>query len=175
MAGTGREPAVERFVEAFASVLVEGGWPRMAGRVFAALLASDSGRLTSADLSGSLNVSPAAVSGAVRYLVPLGLVSRQRERGSRRDVYVVHDDQWHEAFLRSDQMLRRWEGTLRDGLDAVGPRTPAGQRITESLAFAEFLHHEMAGLLERWRTRRAQLAREARAVGSEGGKLGQAG
>ena len=49
----------------------------MPARVFAALLASDSGRLTSAELSALLKVSPAAVSGAVRYLAQVNLVSRE--------------------------------------------------------------------------------------------------
>jgi DNA-binding transcriptional regulator GbsR (MarR family) len=159
-ATTARIEATDRFVERLASVLVESGWPRMAGRVFAALLASDSGRLTSAELSDVLHVSPAAVSGAVRYLAPLGLVSRERERGSRRDVYVVRDDQWHEATLRSDQMLARWEKCLREGMEALGPGTPAGARIMQSVAFAEFLQEEVQGMLERWRVRRSELERE---------------
>ena len=47
-----RDPAaVARFVERFASVLVEAGIPRMPARVFSALLATDSGRLTAAELS----------------------------------------------------------------------------------------------------------------------------
>jgi DNA-binding transcriptional regulator GbsR (MarR family) len=55
-----------RFIERFASVMEESGIPRMPARVFAALLATDSGRLTSSELAELLQVSPAAVSGAVR-------------------------------------------------------------------------------------------------------------
>ena len=42
------------FVERFASVLTESGFPRMPARVFAALLATDSGRLTAAELAAML-------------------------------------------------------------------------------------------------------------------------
>ena len=49
--------------------------PRMPSRVFAALLSVDSGRATAAELSDALRVSPAAVSGAVRYLVQTSLIS----------------------------------------------------------------------------------------------------
>ncbi|HEY7015122.1 MAG TPA: hypothetical protein VH480_20330, partial [Streptosporangiaceae bacterium] len=50
---------VSRFVERFAAVLTEAGIPRMPARVFAALLATDSGRLTAAELAAQLQASPA--------------------------------------------------------------------------------------------------------------------
>ncbi|HWJ40778.1 MAG TPA: MarR family transcriptional regulator, partial [Candidatus Limnocylindrales bacterium] len=65
------------FVERFASVLTESGFPRMPARVFAALLATDSGRLTAAELAALLHVSAAAISGAVSYLVQVNLASRE--------------------------------------------------------------------------------------------------
>jgi len=156
--GTGRDQrAVLRFIERFATGLVEAGMARMPARVFAALLATDSGRLTAAELAESLQVSPAAVSGAVRYLVQLDLAGREREPGSRRDHYRVHDDVWHEAITRRDQMLTRWEGSLREGLEALGPDTPAGARLAETLDFFEFVQKEMPAMMARWRVRRAQL------------------
>ncbi|GAA3092083.1 hypothetical protein GCM10020254_41410 [Streptomyces goshikiensis] len=57
------EEAVSRFVERFAAQLTEAGMQRMAARVFAQLLASDGGAMTSAELSEALRISPAAVSG----------------------------------------------------------------------------------------------------------------
>src|SRR5215211_9206123 len=82
-AATGRDDeAVRRFVERFALDLAEAGMPRMPARVFAAILSAHDGRCTAADLAGALRVSPAAVSGAVRYLAQLGLVRRERSRGS---------------------------------------------------------------------------------------------
>jgi DNA-binding transcriptional regulator GbsR (MarR family) len=150
---------VGRFIEKFAAVLTESGWPRMPSRVFGALLVSDTGRLTAAELADVLQASPAAISGAVQYLVPLSLVSREREPGSRRDVYVIHDNQWHEATLRSDQMLGRWERSLREGLEVLGRDTPAGRRIGQSLAFTQFVQEEVQGMLERWRLRAAELER----------------
>ena len=76
--------AVRRFIERLASVLADAGFPRMPARVFAALLASEPGRLNAAELAELLQVSPAAVSGSVRYLSQVGLVSRESEPGSRR-------------------------------------------------------------------------------------------
>lgn len=149
--------AVARFVERFTAVLVDAGIPRMPARVFVTLLATDSGRLTAAELAERLRVSPAAISGAVRYLTTVQLISREREPGSRRDQYVVHDDIWYEATLRREGILAAWEDRLREGLDALGADTPAGTRVAESLAFLEFLREEMPRMLDRWAERKAQL------------------
>ena len=151
----GRDPvAISRFIEGFASVLTEGGFPRMPARVFAALLATDSGRLTAAELGTLLQASPAAISAAVAYLVPLTLVAREREPGSRRDVYRIHDDVWHESVVRREQVMLRWEASLADGIAALGAGSPAGRRLGETLAFLQFVHGELPALLERWRERR---------------------
>ncbi|WP_086825371.1 GbsR/MarR family transcriptional regulator [Allokutzneria sp. NRRL B-24872] len=146
-----------RFVERFASVLADGGWPRMPARVFVCLLAVDSGRLTAAELAEALRVSPAAISGAVRYLGQVGLISREREPGSRRDVYQVRDDVWYEAAVRKDRALTRWETSLREGIEVLGPDSPAGRRMTETLEFFEFVQGELPSLLERWRAVRDEL------------------
>ncbi|MDH6580551.1 DNA-binding transcriptional regulator GbsR (MarR family) [Kitasatospora sp. MAP5-34] len=150
------EAAVLTFVERFAGVLADTGFARMPARVFAALLATDSGRLTAAELAENLQISPAAVSGAVRYLVQLNLVGREREPGSRRDRYRVHDDVWYEAAMRRDQMLVRWEGSLREGVTVLGADSPAGARMAESLAFFEFLRGELPALLARWHAQRGE-------------------
>ncbi|MGX4691244.1 GbsR/MarR family transcriptional regulator [Streptomyces sp. JNUCC 63] len=152
-----RDPeAVSRFVEHFAAQLVEAGVPRMPARVFAALLASDSGTLTSAELGEQLRISPAAVSGAVRYLSQVHLVSREREPGSRRERYRVHSNQWYEALTSREAIIKRWEGALREGVAGLGAETPAGRRLAETLEFFEFIERDVAGMMERWRRYREE-------------------
>lgn len=148
------QAAVSKFVETFASAFVDAGVPRMPSRVFAAILASDAGRLTAAELAEQLQASPAAISGAVRYLIQVSLIVRERDPGSRRDVYAVGDDGWYEAIVRRERLLELWARAVRDGVAALGPDTPAGARLAETLAFFEFLQSEMPALLERWRARR---------------------
>ncbi|MFH8802212.1 GbsR/MarR family transcriptional regulator [Streptomyces sp. NPDC017936] len=149
--------AVSKFVESFAAQLVEAGMQRMAARVFAALLASDEGVMTSAELGEQLRISPAAVSGAVRYLAQAHMVSREREPGSRRERYRVHGDQWYEALTNREAVIRRWEGALREGVASLGPDTPAGRRMAETLAFFEFVEGELAEMMERWRVHRERV------------------
>ncbi|MEU0600833.1 MarR family transcriptional regulator [Streptomyces sp. NPDC006393] len=153
-----RDPeAVSKFVESFAAQLVEAGLQRMPARVFAALLSSDTGTLTSSELSEQLKISPAAVSGAVRYLAQVHMVSREREPGSRRERYRVHADQWYEALTNREAVIKRWEYALREGVDSLGADTPAGRRLAETLAFFEFIDGEVVAMMERWRVRREEL------------------
>jgi DNA-binding transcriptional regulator GbsR (MarR family) len=146
--------AVSRFVERFAAQLVEAGMTRMPARVFAALLSSDSGAMTSAELGEQLQVSPAAVSGAVRYLSQQHMVSREREPGSRRERYRVHSDQWYEALTNRDAILKRWSDSLREGVTSLGAETPAGRRLAETVAFFDFIQDELTAMMERWREHR---------------------
>ncbi|MFI9626961.1 GbsR/MarR family transcriptional regulator [Streptomyces sp. NPDC052042] len=149
--------AVSRFVERFASDLTDAGMQRMASRVFAALLADDEGAMTSAELALALQISPAAVSGAVNYLTQVSMVGREREPGSRRDRYRVHNELWYTTFANRDRLLTRWENTLNEGVHTLGERTPAGARLAESAAFFEFMQAELAGMLDRWREYRKTL------------------
>ena len=142
---------MDRFVERFSAVLVDGGMPRMPARAFAVLLASDAGKMTAAELAEALQASPAAVSGAVRYLVQTNLVERAREPGSRRDVYRLGEDPWYEAIYRREALLERWQRTLAEGVEAAGADTPAGARLRDSAEFFAFLQQELPGLLARWR------------------------
>ena len=143
------------YVERFSSVLVAAGIPAMPARVFVALLVADSGRLTAAELAEVLQVSPAAVSGGVRYLVQLGLVHKERVPGSRRDYYRMPDDVWSDMFRLRDQVMQRWAALIREGIDLLGPGTAAGERLAEHSMFFDFVSGEMPEVLKRWDEYRA--------------------
>jgi DNA-binding transcriptional regulator GbsR (MarR family) len=152
-----RDPeAVRQFVEHFASALTDAGFQRMHARVFAALHGTDSGRLTAAEIAEILQVSPAAVSGAVRYLAQFNLIRREREPGSRRDTYVVENDLWYEAIVKRDQVILRWQASAREGIEALGADTPAGRRMAESLTFFEFIYEELHELIAKWQKLKAE-------------------
>jgi DNA-binding transcriptional regulator GbsR (MarR family) len=145
------------FVERFAEALVAAGMQRMASRVFAAVLSSETGRLTAAQLADLLVASPAAISGAVRYLEQVDMIRRSREPGSRRDYFTVGDDVWYEAFAHKDQMLQLWEKTMRDGAQTLGEDSEAGRRMAETAAFFAFLREELPPIMDRWAVRRDKL------------------
>jgi DNA-binding transcriptional regulator GbsR (MarR family) len=155
-AATGRDDeAVRRFIERFALDLADAGMPRMPARVFAAILSAEDGRCTAAELAQLLRVSPAAVSGAVRYLLQVRLVRREREPGERRDHYRISSDTWYEAITRREAVVARWEQDLEEGIKAVGPHTPAADRLEETRQFLAFTREQLARVLHDWRQRRS--------------------
>ncbi len=153
---TGAKDPVFDYIERFAAVLVAAGFPPMPARVFVALLITDSGRLTAAELAGTLRISPAAVSGAVRYLIQLGLVHKERVPGSRRDYYRMPGNMWDDMIRMRDQVMARWTALVREGIDLVGPDSPAGARMAEQAAFLEFATSELSEILKRWQEYRGR-------------------
>jgi DNA-binding transcriptional regulator GbsR (MarR family) len=146
-----RDPvAVRSFIEGFTSLLTQAGFPRTPARIFVALLTSDSSRLNAAELADMLQTSPASVSGGVRYLIQVGLVTAEGEPGSRRQHYRMPTDVWDEIVRLRNRQFARWVTELRDGVSALGADTPAGSRMAQTVRYFDFLSEEMSGLLARW-------------------------
>lgn len=158
--------AAGRFVERFAGVLTDSGVPRMPSRVFAALLATDDARMTAAELAATLQVSPAAISGAVRYLTQVGLIERLREPGARRDQYHVYEDVWAQSIAGRDQLLARWQRVLGDGVDVLGAGSPAGVRLADMVDYFAFLRERLPVLAREWQAQR-DAAQQAQASADE--------
>jgi DNA-binding transcriptional regulator GbsR (MarR family) len=149
----------ERYVERMGTALADAGLQRLPSRVFAALTVDEDGRMTSAELVEALGVSPASVSGAVRYLSQIGFVHRERERGTRRDVYVVDDDAWLQATLRGDQAYAPMVAALDEALLRLERGSHAHRRLLLMREFLVFVGQEMGGIAERWLAHRERLER----------------
>lgn len=157
-----RADEVGRFIERFAATFADAGMPRLAARVFVTLLVSDAGSMTAAELAEKLQASSGGISGAVRYLVQVRMIRREREPGTRRDTYVV-DSSWYGSTVSASPVLVRGESDLREGLVAVGD-SPAAERLRETLDLIEFLNEETRAMMRRWEERKAAL-RQARKSG----------
>ena len=122
----GRDPeAVRGFAEDFAALMVQTGLPRMAARVLACLVTTDTGALTAAELTHQLRVSPASVSKAIGYLEKLELVRRERDPRRRRERYIIDDDTWLRTWMtsaRTNAMLGR--PLNRAPRSSIPPRPP---------------------------------------------------
>ena len=123
----------------------------MPSRVLVTLMAADEEALTAADLAGRLGVSPAAISGAVRYLIHVGLLQRLPTPGSRRDRYRLPADPWYESASLKDSFLSQVAAASDDGVKALGADSPGGERIARMRDFFVFVQGELGGLLARWR------------------------
>ncbi len=149
-----------RFVERFALVLTQSGMPRMPARVFAYVLAEDAEKYTAAELARGLRVSLAAISGAVRYLVQAGLLTREREPGSRSDQYRIFDeDVWGTIISQRTSILQMYEDAAAEGVKLLKPGSAGARRMRETQEFYAFLRAEQPRAIERWREyRRIHLA-----------------
>ncbi|MGV9772334.1 GbsR/MarR family transcriptional regulator [Streptosporangium sp. NPDC003464] len=158
VAGPGRdEEAVRRSVERFALDLTGPGMSRMPACAWAAIPVAEEGELHAAETAEFLQVSPAAISGAVRCLAQTAPMIRECEPGARHDHYRMRGNVWCQSIAHNhkETLLRQWERTLLDGIEVTGTGTGsrAAARLAESQEFLEFLRLEVPTLLEKWRQR----------------------
>jgi hypothetical protein len=148
-----------RAVERIALMLTDSGMPRMAARVFAYVLADDDDdRYTAAQLATGLRVSPAAISGAVRYLLDARMLFKEREPGTRADLYRIYDDDvWSAIMLARIPLLEMWESALDDAIGQIGDHRRGGQRLAETREFIAFTRVETLAMMERWKEHRRTL------------------
>jgi DNA-binding transcriptional regulator GbsR (MarR family) len=147
---TVQEDPLSGYIERFSSVLIAAGFPPMPARVFVVLLVADSGQLSAAELADMLRISPAAVSGAVQYLMQLGIVHKVRMPGSRRNYYRMPDDVWSELLLMRIQVMNRWSALLREGFSLISTSSPARARLAEHASFIDFVTEEVPAVVARW-------------------------
>ncbi|WP_431891489.1 GbsR/MarR family transcriptional regulator [Micromonospora haikouensis] len=151
------EEAVHHFVERMAMAFAEVGFPRMAARVLFTVMSADD-PLTAAEIGERLDVSAAAVSGAVRYLTQFGMLVREPVKGSRRDRYRLPDNPWYEGTITKTGIYKNLIDLADGGVDALNGRgTVASERVSEMRDFFVFVQEEIDSLGERWRARRAAI------------------
>jgi DNA-binding transcriptional ArsR family regulator len=128
---------------------MSAGMPPMAARVLVCLFISDVGNLTVVDLVERLRVSPASISKGVGWLEQVGLV--KRERDNRRERYSIDTDVWYRAWLVGTRSMALWADSVREGVDILGARTPAGTRLQTASRFFQLLSSDMASAAEHYR------------------------
>ena len=143
--------AVSQFVERFAGVLANSGVPTMSARVMGAMLVSPNGTMTAAELAEMLKISQPAVSGAVRQLLQVSFISRERLPGSRKDHYRIREDVFAAILERRNLALSEWEATSRSGAALFGDDSPVCRRLTEAADFFAFIHADMEQMIKNWR------------------------
>ncbi len=146
--------AARHFIERFALVLAAAGMQRMAARAFAALLVSEDGSLTAREFADLLQVSPAAISGSVRYLEDARMARRARRPGERTDHWTLGGESWYEAVGTRTDIVDALATALDEGLAAVPVGSEAAERMAEMRDFFTFLGEEMPRLIARWRESR---------------------
>ncbi|GAB2746009.1 GbsR/MarR family transcriptional regulator [Streptomyces bullii] len=149
--GHGRDTeAVREYEEAFTTLLMQQGLPKMTARVLTCLYTTDAGSLTASELVQRLQVSRASVSKAVTFLESQGLISRERDE-RRRERYVVDSDVFYQSMIAAARSSAQLAETARQGVRILGPDTPAAIRLEGIARFVDFVTESLTRAAEQAR------------------------
>jgi DNA-binding transcriptional regulator GbsR (MarR family) len=114
-----------QFAEDMGQFFESGGLARMAGRVWAMLLAMDEPYMSAADLQEALGASAGSISGTTRSLLELGLIERVNVRGERRDYFAPRPGAVAGILKTRLERLVAVEVLLTEALEAFDDREHA--------------------------------------------------
>ncbi|CAN7425626.1 helix-turn-helix domain-containing protein [Microbacterium sp. LjRoot45] len=140
--------------EQAAALLAAAGMSRMPARVMMALVGSPDAGYTAAELGERLGVSPAAVSGAVRYLVSMRLIQRVSKPGERRDRYDLVDDAWAGMITANAPMYATLAAAMDDIADENVDAPLSVARARDVADFLRYLAERMPLLADEWQAER---------------------
>ncbi|GAA4670263.1 MarR family transcriptional regulator [Streptomyces chumphonensis] len=145
-----KDAQLREAAERLALTLSESGMQKATARVMTALLFSRHETMTAADLCQELQISTGAVSGAVKQLIPTGIVERAPAPGSRRDHYRFREHAWATLMGKQNALLDSMWDAASEGLKVVGKDSAPGRRLDEMQHFYGFMQREMAALIDKW-------------------------
>ncbi|QNE20824.1 helix-turn-helix domain-containing protein [Kribbella qitaiheensis] len=149
--GHGRDDgAVREYEEAFTTLMMEQGLPKMTASVLTCLFVADEGSVTAAQLVQHLQVSPASVSKAIGFLEVQGLIRRERDE-RRRERYFVDDEVWYQSTIASARRTAHLAEIARRGVGVLGRGTPAAARLENIARFSEFISESILRAAEQVR------------------------
>jgi DNA-binding transcriptional ArsR family regulator len=142
--------AVRDYEEAFTTLLMQQGLPKMMSRVLTCLYTTDAGSLTASELVRRLQVSPASISKAIAFLDAQGLIRRERDE-RRRERYLVDNDVFYQGMVAAARSNAQLAETAREGVRILGPGTPAAARLENISRFVDFVGESIARAAEQAR------------------------
>lgn len=146
-------PGVDTAEQA-AGMLASAGLPRMPARVVMALVGSPDAGYSAAELADRLGVSPAAVSGAVRYLQSLRMIQRLARPGDRIARYDLIDDGWRSMVTANAPLYTK----LAESMEAIAAENADAplsvERALRTADFLRFLAERLPQLVVEWEASR---------------------
>lgn len=130
------------------STLAASGFPRLPAAVLMTLMTSEEPGLTADVLAERTTSSPAAISGAVRYLTTIGMVRRHLLPGSRRYVYELPEHPWYAVSIGKGDVYSAMVVLARRAVGELGPR--GAEQMAEMADFFEFLQGRLPEVLAEW-------------------------
>ena len=64
---------------------------------------------------------------------------------------------WLAITSQRTPLLRRWKDVLESGVSTIGLYCPGGRRLSETIAFLDFMQRELPLSMEKWHRERQSL------------------
>lgn len=145
----------QEYIEEMSMVMEGFGLPRMAGRVFGALLVADPPEQTAEELADTLQASRGAISGATTLLETMGFIDRTRKPGDRRDYFRNKPNAWYEAMTKEIMMMSTLRQLAEKGLKVVQTDDIEVTRgLRELRDMIQFFEKELPPIFKRWEQER---------------------
>ncbi|MGH1564320.1 GbsR/MarR family transcriptional regulator [Mumia sp. DW29H23] len=149
------------FVERFTAIMRDSGVPPMPARTFAYVLGLGRRSYTAAELAEATGASPAAISGAVTYLVGVGMLERHRGSDRRHHYRLPPGDPWASMIRRREPILVRWYEAMAQAAKDLGEQhDERGAPLELGAMFFAFMAEETPAMIDRWEAYRDERLRE---------------
>jgi DNA-binding transcriptional regulator GbsR (MarR family) len=142
--------------ERAAAIMATAGMPRMPARMMMALVAAPDDGYTAADLAERLGVSPAAISGAARYLQQVHFISRRILPGERRERYSLVMSAFYRSTAQNAPVYERSAQELENIAREMDENAAARARALEMASFFRFMAERMPSLIHEWAASREE-------------------
>ncbi len=139
------------FIEKMGIAFERNGAAPMLGRVWGALLVSESGEMTAEELAAGLQASRGAISHATRQLTAMQYAEKFRKAGDRKDYFRIVSHGLVQASRQRVVELRQMQDLLREGMAAMGEGSTASlHHIEEHIAFTHAMELAVERFLDEW-------------------------
>lgn len=144
--------AVNEFIEHMGRVSEGDGLPRIAGRLFAFLIANE-GDYSLKSLSCELQVSRGSISTNAKLLENLGVIVRVTQAGDRQDYFRLRDDPYSQLFRGIVTRMNSALTGIQETTIGMDTESNTVKRIQQLESFYQaFLKHTQE-LLDSWESR----------------------
>lgn len=147
------------FVERWSRILAAEGLPPVAGRLWAWLLVCEPREQTVDEIKEAIGASRGAISGAVRWLEPSGLIHRSRRPGDRRDYWSTTPDAMVRVIENRQRQMRPSLDALEAAITGLAGRSPESlDRLRDVHALYQVLFDVVGDAVGRFTATRAAAA-----------------
>lgn len=139
------------YIEEVGQALGSFGLPKMAGRVYGALLVADPPEMSADDLASMLKASRGSISTSTRMLELMGIVERLSKPGERRDYFRNRPGAWTASMRMRMNAMDLFLKLAEKGLEVVDSDDPEVlEGLLDMKAFFAFMVTEFPKMLEKW-------------------------